>query len=105
MSDSVVCLFVLPLQGRISLFLYFVNGLLYNIRNIKFLPSWVPSIPPPGNYSSLLDSCTPYKTSLGLSLVAVVGSSTGWISCLNIMQRGILKTGCRCLSVAQLAQK
>ena len=32
----VVCLFVLPLPGRISLFLYFVTGLLYNICNIQF---------------------------------------------------------------------
>ena len=77
---SVVCLFVRPLQGRTSLFLYFVIGLSYIIRNITFLPSWFPSIPPPGNYPSLLDFCTPFKPSLGLSLVAAVGSITGCIS-------------------------
>ena len=57
------------------------------------------------NYSSLLDSCTTCKPRLGLSLVAVVGSSTGWISCLNIKRRRILKTGWRYLSVVMLALK
>ena len=47
-SNSVVCLFVLPLQGRILLLLYFVNRLTYIICNIKFGPSWFSSIPPPG---------------------------------------------------------
>ena len=62
-----VCLFVHPLQGWALLYLYFVIRFCYNISNIKLIPSWFPSIPPPGNYLFLLDYCTPFKPSLGLS--------------------------------------
>ena len=75
------------------MYLYFVIGCHYNTCNIKLLPSWLPSIPPPGNYMSLLDYCTPIKPCLGLLLVAAVGSSTVWISCPNTTWRRILKTG------------
>ena len=78
-----ICLFVHPIQGWMLLYLYFVIRFCYNICNIKLIPSWFPSISPPGNYLLLLDYSTPIMASLGLSLVAAVGSSTGWISCLN----------------------
>ena len=64
---SSVCLFVRPLEGRTLFYLYFVIGFCYNTGNIKLIPSWFPSIPPPGNYLFLLDCCTPFKPSLGLS--------------------------------------
>ena len=86
-----ICFFVFLKDNPVVL-VRFCKGISYNIRNIKFIPNCFPSIPPPSNFPFLLDSCTRVKPSLGLLLVAAVGSSTRWKSCLNIMWRRILKT-------------